>query len=177
MIEHELVIQAGEKKELVLVHAAPETAKRVIRLAGEGAEVQIDEIFMSGDVNSNVTVVHDAARTKSKINTRGIVGQGQTTLSHAKIIIPKHGQLSDSFVSQNFLLLDKSANVEAIPSLEIEADEVRASHAATISPVDPEKIFYMTTRGVSDADARKLIIQSFLKLPKGYEHLLEQWQA
>ncbi len=177
MIERELIVHAGEKKELVLVHASPESAKRIIRLAGEGAEVQIDEIFMSGDVQSNITVVHDAPRTKSRINTRGIVCQGQRTLSHAKIVIPKHGQLSDSFVAQNFLLLDRSADAEAIPSLEIEADEVKASHSATLSPLDPEKVFYMATRGVPDTDARKLIIQSFLKLPKGYEHLMDKWQA
>ena len=173
-MEHELVIPAGEKKEIVIVHSSPESVKRVIRLAGDGAEVNVEEIFMSSNVQSNLTIIHDAVRTKSRVNTRGIVGKNQNAVSHAKVVIPKHGQLSDTFVSQHFLLLDESAQAEAIPSLEIEADDVKASHAATISPLDPEKIFYMTSKGLSVKEARKLIIQGFLKLPRGYEDLT--WQ-
>ncbi len=172
----ELVVGAGEKKQILLVHDKAETAQQVIRLAGEGAEVQVDEIFMAG-AQSNVTIIHDALRTVSRVNTRGIVGKGKHVLSHAKVIIPKHAQLSDSFVSQHFLLLDESAQAEALPSLEIEADEVKASHAATISPLDEEKLFYLTSRGLSTNEARKLIIEGFLKLPKEYESLLEKWQA
>ncbi len=170
----ELVIPAGEKRQIVLVHDAPESSQRVIRLAGEGAEVVVDEIFMSVSVKSQLTIIHDAMRTKSRVNARGVVGKAQNTVSHAKIVIPKHGQLSDSFVSQHFLLLDDSAQVEAIPSLEIEADEVKASHSATISPIDAEKIFYLASRGVSESEARKLIIEGFLKLPKGHEY---KWQT
>lgn len=172
MIEHELVIPAGEKREIVLVHTVPEASKRVIRLTGEGAEVQIEEIFFA-NVQSNIVVIHDAMRTKSRINARGIVSKGHTS-SHVKIIIPKHGQLSDSFVKQNFMLLDESAEAEAIPSLEIEADEVKASHSATIAPLDENKIFYLKSRGIPESEARKLIIESFLKIPENYEHL--KWQ-
>lgn len=172
---HELVIPAGEKRNVVLVHASPENAERVIRLAGVGAEVHVDEIFMSGNVQSRLTIIHDARNTISRVNARGVVGKAQSALSHAKIVIPKHGLLSDSFVSQNFLLLDDSSLAEAIPSLEIEADEVKASHSATVSPVDAERLFYLTSRGVSESDARKLIVEGFLKMPRGFEHYLEKW--
>jgi Fe-S cluster assembly scaffold protein SufB len=111
------------------------------------------------------------------VTARGVVGKAENTVSHAKVVIPKHGQLSDSFVEQKFLLLDGSAQAEAVPSLEIEADEVKASHSATISPLDAEKMFYLASRGVSDSEARKLIIEGFLKLPEGHEHLLEKWQT
>jgi Fe-S cluster assembly protein SufD len=174
---HELIVPAGERKHVVLVHDKPESSQRVIRLSGEGSEVNVDEIFIEGSVKSNLTIVHDAFRTKSRVNIRGVVGKAQNVLSHAKVVIPKHGQLSDSFVEQHFLLLDESSEAEAVPSLEIEADDVKASHAASVAPLDPEKIFYMTARGVSEGYARKLIIQGFLKLPIGYEHLLEKWQA
>jgi Fe-S cluster assembly scaffold protein SufB len=170
-------IKAGEKSHIVLVHHGSESEQRVIRLAGEGAEVVVDEIFMSGNVRSQLTIVHDARRTKSRVNARGVVGKAENTVSHAKVVIPKHGQLSDSFVEQKFLLLDGSAQAEAVPSLEIEADEVKASHSATISPLDAEKMFYLASRGVSDSEARKLIIEGFLKLPEGHEHLLEKWQT
>lgn len=162
----ELVILAGEKRELVIVHKSAEKARHVIRLAGEGAEVKIDEIFLA-NAQSSVVIIHDAMRTKSRVNTRGIVSKGHSA-AHARIIIPKHGQLSDSFVTQNFMLLDENAEAEAIPSLEIEADEVKASHSATIAPLDENKIFYLKSRGIPEEEARKLIIESFLKIPEGY---------
>lgn len=168
----DLFIPAGEKREIVLVHTAPESEKHVIRLGGEGAEVVVEEVFLS-NAQSNVVVIHDAMRTKSRINARGVVGKGQKAISHARIVIPKHGQLSDSFVQQHFMLLDESAEVEVIPSLEIEADEVKASHAATVSPLSEEKIFYLKSRGIPEAEARKLIIESFMKIPRGYEHLIK----
>ena len=169
----ELTIPAGERKEIILIHDTPENTKQVIRLAGEGAEVHINEIFISADVQSNLEVIHDARNTVSRIHSRGIAGK--LTSAHAKVIIPKHAQLSDTFVSQDFLVLDKNAKIDAVPSLEIEADEVKAAHSATISPLDPEKIFYMTSRGMPEKQARDMIIEGFLKLPKGYEHLLEKW--
>lgn len=175
MSEHELVVTAGEKRHVVLVHDSPESSNRIIRLAGEGAEVNVEEIFLTGNVASKLTIIHDAMRTVSRVNTRGVVGKNQSAKAHAKVIIPKHGQLSDSFVSQHFLLLHDSAHVDAIPSLEIEADEVKAAHAATMSPIDDEKLFYMTSRGLSEEEARRLIVQGFLKLPKGFEHLEAQW--
>lgn len=168
----ELIVPAGEKRHIVLIHDSPTRVEQVIRLSGEGAEVLVDEFFTSGDVESNLTIIHDAARTKSRINSRGVVGKSQNTVSHARIVIPKSGDLSDSFVEQHFLLLDGSAKVEAIPSLEIEANNVKASHSATMSPIDAEKIFYLTSRGMNESEACKMIIQGFLKLPEGYD----KWQ-
>src|SRR3989344_708196 len=108
----EIVIGENEKQNLVLVHNTSESAERVIRLAGQGAEVHIDEIFLDGTVTSNLVIVHDARRTISRVRTRGVVGKGQNILAHAKIIIACHAQLSDTFVSQKFMLLDKSARAE-----------------------------------------------------------------
>ena len=172
---HEIVIPANTKKELVFIHDSPETSERVIRLSGSNAEVYVDEIFLSGSVKSNLVIIHDSPNTRSRIKTRGVVGKAQTVSANAKIVIPKHGQLSDSFVSQNFLLLDETSRADAVPSLEIEADEVKASHSATISPISSESIFYLTSRGVSEAVAKKLLIEGFLKIPKGYEHLLARF--
>src|SRR3989344_520184 len=174
---HELIIGENEKKELVLVHDASENVQRVIRLAGEGAQVDVDEIFLNGSVTSNLVIMHDAMRTVSRVKTRGVVGKNQNVLAHAKVVIQKHAQLSDSFVSQKFMLLDKTAKCEAVPSLEIEANEVKAAHAATISPLDQEKVFYLMARGLSYADASKLLIEGFLELPQNYQHFFATWQS
>ncbi len=160
-------MSAGEMKRVVFVHDSCDS-KRVIRLAGEGAEVHVDEIFLKGNIKSSLKIIHDARNTKSRIHSRGVVDRNQRAVAHAVVVIPKHAQLTDSFVSQDFLMLDSSASVDALPSLEIEADDVKAAHAATISCLDEEKLFYMTSRGMSKMQARDLIVEGFLRLPEGY---------
>lgn len=173
MMMQELIINANEKKKIVLVHNTSESEERVIRLAGEGAEVFVDEIFLCDNISSNLIIIHDARRTTSRVNCRGVVDKNKKVFAHAKIVILKHAQLSDSFVSQKFMLLDKTAKAEAIPSLEIEANEVKASHSAIVAPLDPEKIFYMMSKGLSYKDACSLLVEGFLQIPEGYKHL---WQ-
>lgn len=170
-------INAGEKRRIVLVHDRPESAERVIRLAGEGAEVEVEEVFLTGDVASKLIVIHDAPRTVSRVRSRGVVGKSQSTVAHAVIRILEHAQLSDSFVSQKFLLLHDSANADAIPSLEVEADDVKAGHAAAVAPLDEEKVFYVCSRGVAEGDARRMVVEGFLAVPEGFEHLVEAWQV
>lgn len=169
----ELVIPAGEKRELFFVYDKPETIERVVRLAGEGAEVRISEIFLSDNVSSNVKVIHDARCTVSRISVRGVVNSKVS--SHAKVIMLKHAQLSDSFVGQHFLVLDSSAEVDALPSLEIEADEVKAAHAATVRQLDDSELFYLRSRGLSESETKRLFIEGFLKLPEKYDGVIEKW--
>ncbi|MBI4146640.1 SufD family Fe-S cluster assembly protein [Candidatus Woesearchaeota archaeon] len=170
----ELVVPAGVKKKVVLVHHSPESAERVIRLVGEGASVEVEEIFLAGNVSSKLSIVHEAPRTSSRVNSRGIAGSLPVS-AHAKIVVPKHAVLSDTFVSQRFLLLDEQAQVDALPSLEIEADEVKAGHAAALSQLSRDAVFYLTSRGLSDGDARRALVEGFVNLPHGYEHLA-RWQ-
>lgn len=172
-MSQELIISANEKKKIVLVHNTPESEERIIRLAGKGAEVFVDEIFLDNNVVSKLVIVHDAMHTVSRVHSRGIVDKNKAVFANAKIIIPKHAQLSDSFVSQKFMLLDKTAKAEAIPSLEIEANDVKASHSAVVCPIDQEKIFYIMSRGHSYKDACALLIEGFLQIPEEYVHLCQ----
>ena len=157
----ETVLVRGEKRRVRIVHDSFEIEERVFILAGEGAEIEIDEVFTSPS-DSRIRVVHSAPRTKSLINTRGVVDKSQAAIAHACVVIPKSSYLCESSVSQRFLLLDCTARAEAIPSLEIEASEVKASHECAIAPIDESKIFYAESRGLSRGDAKKLLIDAFL---------------
>ena len=79
------------------------------------------------------------------------------------IKIKKKAQGSDDFLEERTLLLGKEVRIEALPYLEIEADEVRASHAATSSAVDEEQLFYLKSRGLDQAEAERLLITGFLR--------------
>jgi len=78
------------------------------------------------------------------------------------IKIDPTGQQVESFLEQRALLLSKHARANIKPMLEIEANEVRASHAATISQLDAEQLFYCQSRGISQATAIRLMVRSFL---------------
>jgi len=72
-------------------------------------------------------------------------------------------QKTDSFQRNGNLILDSTARGDSIPGLEIEADDVRCTHAATASQVEEEYLFYLMARGLSRAQAERMIVQGFFQ--------------
>ena len=74
-----------------------------------------------------------------------------------------HGaQQTDAFQESRNLLLSKKAHADAIPGLEILADDVRCTHAAAIAQIDPDQLFYLRARGLDEEVASRLVIEGFL---------------
>jgi Fe-S cluster assembly protein SufD len=72
-------------------------------------------------------------------------------------------QQTDAFQESRNLLLSREAHSDAIPGLEIEADDVRCTHAAAVAQLDPEQLYYLRSRGLSEERARKVVIEGFLE--------------
>ena len=72
-------------------------------------------------------------------------------------------QQTDAFQESRNLLLSKSAHADAIPGLEIEANDVRCTHAAAVAQIDPEQLHYLRSHGLPDDQAKRLIIEGFLE--------------
>jgi Fe-S cluster assembly protein SufD len=72
-------------------------------------------------------------------------------------------QQTDAFQENRNLLLSKTAHADAIPGLEIEADDVACTHAAAIAQIDPDQLHYLLAHGLTDADAKRLVIEGFLE--------------
>ncbi len=72
-------------------------------------------------------------------------------------------QQTDAFQESRNLLLSPDAHADAIPGLEIVADDVRCTHAAAIAQIDRDQLFYLTSRGLDGAEAKALIIEGFLE--------------
>lgn len=83
--------------------------------------------------------------------------------------IHKNAQIIDSHLSHHTLLLSPNAKVKTVPSLEIEADDVKVGHSATIGHIDDEMLFYLKSRGISEKEAKALLVQGFIK--EGLEKL------
>jgi Fe-S cluster assembly protein SufD len=74
-----------------------------------------------------------------------------------------HGaQQTDAFQESRNLLLSKTAHADAIPGLEILADDVRCTHAAAIAQIDPDQLFYLRARGLDAEVASRLVVEGFL---------------
>ncbi|MFP5380252.1 MAG: SufD family Fe-S cluster assembly protein [Vicinamibacteria bacterium] len=69
----------------------------------------------------------------------------------------------DAFQESRNLLLTKKAHADSIPGLEILANDVRCTHAAAIAQIDPDQVFYLRSRGLSEDDAKRLVIEGFLE--------------
>ena len=77
------------------------------------------------------------------------------------IVVDKGAQKTDGFQANRNMLLDKDARSDSIPGLEIKADDVRCTHAATVGQVDEAEIFYLQARGIPRNEAVKLIVHGF----------------
>lgn len=129
-----------------------------------------EELYIRGDFESSqkerkevvVIIHHKAPHTRAETILKG-VGRDQSSIKFVgRIIIdPKCGD-SHSMLTERILLLSDEAKAEAIPDLEIQTDDVSCSHAASISRIPEEQIFYLQSRGISRGDAENLIVDGFL---------------
>ena len=106
--------------------------------------------------------LHLAENTAGFYHTKSVMGDKSKVNYRGNLIIPKSGQLTDSYLSHDSLMLSQEAKVNSIPCLEIEADDVAAGHAATMGRVDEDMLFYLRSRGIKPKDAKRLLVQGFL---------------
>ncbi len=136
------------------------------RLAGPGSEARVTGGYAGGPgqhLDFDTTQVHSAPNTFSDLSFRGVLAAGSTAVWRGMIRVDPGAQGTDAFQESRNLLLSPDAHADAIPGLEIEADDVRCTHAAAIAQVDREQLFYLTSRGLDPAAAKQLIIEGFLE--------------
>jgi Fe-S cluster assembly protein SufD len=90
-----------------------------------------------------------------------IAGDRAHVVFNGKVFVPKEAQLTDATQLNRNLLLSSKARVDTKPELQITADNVKCSHGATVSQLEAEEIFYLRSRGLTDINARQLLIDAF----------------
>lgn len=117
------------------------------------------------ELTLNVLVHHQAPHTTANTTLKATAtDQAQVNLN-GKIKIEPNCPDSHSFLTERILLLSPQAQAQAIPDLEILTDDVTCSHAASISQIPEEELFYLQSRGIPLPTAQKLIIEGFLQPP------------
>ena len=135
------------------------------RLGGEGAEARVTGAYASHrrqHIDFDTTQEHAAPNTTSDLAFRGVLVGRSTAVWKGNIIVDPGAQKTDAFQESRNLLLSKRAHADAIPGLEIQANDVRCTHAAAVAQVDPEQLFYLRAHGLGEEVAKRLVIEGFL---------------
>ncbi len=131
---------------------------------GEGSESTTYGCFLGEDKQQfdfTTNAFHLVKNTSCNILVRGVLGGASNSIYRGKIKIVTGAQKTNSYLANNSLIFGEGAISNSIPSLEIDANDVKASHGATLGRPDEEELFYMMARGLNKKEAEKLIILGF----------------
>lgn len=150
-------------------------------LQGSGASTALHGLFLpSGTqhLDAHTRIEHIAAHTTSFEEYRGIADGKGRGVFNGKVVVHPHAQKIDARQSSRNLLLSPTAEIDSKPELEIYANDVKCSHGATTGQLDATQLFYLRSRGLSESDARTLLIRAFaesilsvIACPSVREHL------
>lgn len=160
-----LTLKAGQEKVLPLVWTSGSEEIVVnAELTGRGARLNVvGAFFLTGfdEIKATINITHAAADTYSNTLIKSVLNDRARGGFYGLVKIEKGAKNTDTYFREDALLLSKEAKAEAIPSLEIDENEVKAGHASTVGPVDPEQIFYLMSRGVTQEQAKRMIVQGY----------------
>ena len=156
----------GARCELFAVLAAAEYARLEIEVTlGKGAHFEFGGITVGGrdTVREFVTrTIHVEPEATSNQTVRAVHWGHGTGNFLGNIDVVRHAQKTDAAQDFKGLLLEKGASVNAVPQLEIFADDVKCAHGASVGQLDETARFYMAARGLSPDLARRLLVQAFV---------------
>jgi Fe-S cluster assembly protein SufD len=135
------------------------------RLGGPGAEARVTGAYASHGrqhIDYDTTQEHAAPNTTSDLAFRGVLAGRSSAVWKGNIIVDPGAQKTDAFQESRNLLISKRAHADAIPGLEIQANDVRCTHAAAVAQVDADQLFYLRSHGLPEAVAKRLVIEGFL---------------
>jgi Fe-S cluster assembly protein SufD len=137
-----------------------------VALTGENGEAQLNGAWMLNKKNEahiHVVVDHQAPYCRSMQLYKGVNNEFSHSSFEGKILVRQPAQKTEAFQLNNNLLLSDYAIADSKPNLEIFADDVKASHGATVGQLDNEQLFYMKARGFSLREAQNLLVAGFCK--------------
>ena len=133
-------------------------------LAGQGANAELKGIYLaSGEqfFDFHTLQDHQVGNTRSDLLFKGALQDTARAVYAGLIRIEKGAFRSDAYQANRNLVLSEHAKATSIPMLEIDNNDVRCTHGATVGPVDPQSLFYLQSRGIPAATARRMIVQGF----------------
>lgn len=157
------IIKVTDHKEIEITQSGQYT----VEIIKSGAHAEIKGAFLgtkNDDINVEILIIHKAPHTTANTTLKGVAKDQSKIRFLGRIIIDENCGDTNSFLEERILLLSDQAKAEAVPELEILSDDVKCSHAATISRIPKEHLFYLQSRGISQEKAEEVIVEGFLKI-------------
>ena len=133
-------------------------------LKGRGARMEFTGITFAGEgqnLDTGAKVVHAAPETTSYMNTRSISKSGGVSTFRSSVVVARGAKNSKSAVSCQSLMLDRISRSDTIPAMDIRTPDADIGHEAKIGRISDEAVFYLMSRGLSEEDARAMIVSGF----------------
>jgi Fe-S cluster assembly protein SufD len=145
-------------------HYARERTDSVLEGPGGDSEL-LAAFFGAGDQMHDLRTVqhHAAPHTRSDLLFKGAVANKSHSVYSGLIRVEKGARGTNAFQTNRNLVLSEGAQADSVPTLEIEDNDVRCSHASTVGPIDESQLFYLESRGVPTHAAERLIALGFME--------------
>lgn len=162
-----LTIKANEEKVFpyIWINGGEQQVRVHVRLVGEGASLQLVGVFLGTDnhaITFNTNVVHEAPYTKSLTHIRGVFRDRCVFSNDGMVHIGKGAKGADGYFASKILLFD-DAKGRSVPALEIDENDLKAGHCATVGRPDENEVLYLRSRGISEDEAERLIALGFFE--------------
>jgi len=151
-----------------LFNAGAELSRLTLRMTLKdlGANAELSGVsVLGGQLHADVTthVYHAAGETQSVQLFKHVAGGKSRAIYQGKITVAKGADKSDSRQTAKALLLGERAEADLKPELEIFADDVKCAHGAAVGDLDADSLFYLRARGISEPEARHMLLRAFLR--------------
>lgn len=149
------------------LHRGAELARNEIhaRIDGSGAECRLNGAYLATGrqhVDNTTVIDHKAPGSRSSEVFKGALDEKARGVFQGRIVVHRGAQQTDGHQLNKTLLLDRNAEMDTKPELEIYADDVKCSHGATVGELDDMALFYLRARGIDEATARDMLVSAFL---------------
>lgn len=134
-------------------------------MIGENVECRLNGVYLlAGKQHQDTAILvhHKQPHGRSNQSFKGIIDDHARAVFQGKVFVHRGAQKTDGYQLNNALLLSNTAEVDVKPELEIYADDVKCSHGATTGQMDTAPLFYLRSRGLSEAQAKLLLMQAFV---------------
>lgn len=163
---HAVIGRDAQYKTVVLNFGSALTRHQIhAELQGQGGDCTLNGVNLLGDkvhCDTTITIEHQAPNCTSNQLYKNVLDGQAHGVFQGKVHVHQIAQKTDGYQLSNTLMLSKLAEMNTKPELEIYADDVKCSHGATTGQLDEVPLFYMRARGIPEAQARALMIESFI---------------
>ena len=147
-------------------------------LHGENARCEFTGVTFASkgqNLDTGASVIHAAPHTSANINTRTISKAGGKATYRSAVKVTRRAPFAKCSVNCESLMLDNESRSDTLPVMDIEGDEADIGHEAKIGRISDEAIFYLTSRGIDEDEARAMIVRGFVRRgpqgrPRRYQH-------